>query len=516
MQRDFPRESVGALRGLLGAFQFSGDDVEKKVRALSGGEKSRLVMARMLLEPPNFLVLDEPTNHLDLATKEMLVEALRDFEGTMLFVSHDRAFLRGLANRVLELGGETGTEPEPHLYPGLLRRVRGADRPRGPRRARMTRLLAGAALVLAQVSSPEFPSQVELVTVDVIVVDAKGQPVLDLTRDDFVVKEDGAAQEIVSFERFGSADDVLVEAPSPGSTAGPAARAPHAGAVVAVIVDDQGLSLRESKDTRDAIARFVNVALRDGDAITLTTTSGNAWWTTTMPEGRPDVLAVAGRLQGKATDAAVAFDYMSDYEAFAIRERDDASVVGRVVQRWTATGACMIVQGRQDPGCPSRVRATASAMDGDRRNRTQSLLATLRRTLDALAVRPGRKSILLFSRGFLQDSDTTARDVAAAARTANAAVYFVDARGLQGLALPVQRGQSPGRPTRRTSAGRASRPASWSRAEPRRWPTRREAPPSGTPTTSGGRRRASPASRARTTSSGSIPGPTRRPPPGAS
>ena len=63
-------------------------------------------MARMLLDPPNFLVLDEPTNHLDLATKEMLVEALQDFEGTMLFVSHDRTFLRGLANRVLELDGE--------------------------------------------------------------------------------------------------------------------------------------------------------------------------------------------------------------------------------------------------------------------------------------------------------------------------------------------------------------------------------------------------------------------------
>jgi ATPase subunit of ABC transporter with duplicated ATPase domains len=118
IQKDFPRESVGALRNLLGAFQFSGDDVEKPVRALSGGEKTRLAMARMLLYPPNFLVLDEPTNHLDLATKEMLIEALRDFEGTMLFVSHDRAFLRGLANRVLELGGESGTEAEPHAYPG--------------------------------------------------------------------------------------------------------------------------------------------------------------------------------------------------------------------------------------------------------------------------------------------------------------------------------------------------------------------------------------------------------------
>jgi ATPase subunit of ABC transporter with duplicated ATPase domains len=111
LQQDFPMEGLGVVRNLLGAFQFSGDDVDKKVRALSGGEKSRLVMARMLFDPPNFLVLDEPTNHLDLATKEMLIEALKDFEGTMLFVSHDRAFLRGLANRVLELGGEEHEGP---------------------------------------------------------------------------------------------------------------------------------------------------------------------------------------------------------------------------------------------------------------------------------------------------------------------------------------------------------------------------------------------------------------------
>ncbi|KAA0256462.1 ABC-F family ATP-binding cassette domain-containing protein [Acidobacteria bacterium ACD] len=109
LQKDFPLEGIGVLRNLAGAFQFSGDDVDKPVRVLSGGEKSRLVMARMLFDPPNFLVLDEPTNHLDLATKEMLVEALGDFEGTMLFVSHDRTFLRGLANRVLEVGGEDGT-----------------------------------------------------------------------------------------------------------------------------------------------------------------------------------------------------------------------------------------------------------------------------------------------------------------------------------------------------------------------------------------------------------------------
>jgi len=118
LQKDFPVEPIGALRNLAGAFQFSGDDIDKKIRMLSGGEKTRLVMARMLLNPPNFLVLDEPTNHLDLATKEMLLEALHDFEGTMLFVSHDRAFLKGLSNRVLELGGESGTEAQPHVYPG--------------------------------------------------------------------------------------------------------------------------------------------------------------------------------------------------------------------------------------------------------------------------------------------------------------------------------------------------------------------------------------------------------------
>jgi ATPase subunit of ABC transporter with duplicated ATPase domains len=118
LQQDFPNESIGVLRNLAGAFQFSGDDVGKKIRALSGGEKTRLVIARMLLDPPNFLVLDEPTNHLDLFTKEMLIDALKDYEGTMLFVSHDRAFLRALSNRVLELGGESGVEREPHLYPG--------------------------------------------------------------------------------------------------------------------------------------------------------------------------------------------------------------------------------------------------------------------------------------------------------------------------------------------------------------------------------------------------------------
>jgi ATPase subunit of ABC transporter with duplicated ATPase domains len=106
LEYNFPQAGQGSLRALAGCFGFSGDDVEKRCRVLSGGEKARLVMAIMLFDPPNFLVLDEPTNHLDMATKDMLIAALGEFEGTMLFVSHDRHFLAALSNRVLELTPE--------------------------------------------------------------------------------------------------------------------------------------------------------------------------------------------------------------------------------------------------------------------------------------------------------------------------------------------------------------------------------------------------------------------------
>ena len=113
LESAFPRANQGQLRSLAGGFGFSGDEIEKRCRVLSGGEKARLVMALMLFEPPNFLVLDEPTNHLDIATKEMLIRALSDYEGTMLFVSHDRHFLAALSNRVLEL-----TPEGVHYYDG--------------------------------------------------------------------------------------------------------------------------------------------------------------------------------------------------------------------------------------------------------------------------------------------------------------------------------------------------------------------------------------------------------------
>jgi ATPase subunit of ABC transporter with duplicated ATPase domains len=113
LEASFPQAGQGSLRALAGCFGFSGDDVEKRCRVLSGGERARLVMAKMLFDPPNFLVLDEPTNHLDIDTKKMLIHALSNYEGTMLFVSHDRHFLSALSNRVLEL-----TPDGVHQYAG--------------------------------------------------------------------------------------------------------------------------------------------------------------------------------------------------------------------------------------------------------------------------------------------------------------------------------------------------------------------------------------------------------------
>jgi ATP-binding cassette subfamily F protein 3 len=108
-----PKVPVVELRSLLGCFMFSGDDVFKQLGVLSGGERNRYAMAKMLVSPANMLLLDEPTNHLDLRAKDVLLEAIANFTGTVLFVSHDRYFIDGLATRVFEV-----EDRRVHIYPG--------------------------------------------------------------------------------------------------------------------------------------------------------------------------------------------------------------------------------------------------------------------------------------------------------------------------------------------------------------------------------------------------------------
>lgn len=116
-----PSELKNNTKNLLGAFMFSGDDIDKKVKVLSGGERTRLAMIRLLLQPVNLLILDEPTNHLDLKTKDILKNALIDFDGTLIVVSHDRDFLDGLVKKVYEFGNKRVTEHLEDIY-GFLRK----------------------------------------------------------------------------------------------------------------------------------------------------------------------------------------------------------------------------------------------------------------------------------------------------------------------------------------------------------------------------------------------------------
>src|SRR5207245_2724066 len=121
-----PRSTQTELRGLLGCFLFSEDDVYKSIGVLSGGERNRYALARMLLHPSNFLLLDEPTNHLDLRAKDVLLESLQKFTGTVVFVSHDRYFIAKLATRVFEIG-DGRVEVFPGNYEDYLWRKEGKE-----------------------------------------------------------------------------------------------------------------------------------------------------------------------------------------------------------------------------------------------------------------------------------------------------------------------------------------------------------------------------------------------------
>jgi ATP-binding cassette, subfamily F, member 3 len=144
-----PMHMVPHIRNILGGFLFSGDDVDKPVRVLSGGERTRLAVARMLLRPSNTLLLDEPTNHLDLDSKDVLLEALEDFGGTLIFVSHDRYFVDRLATKIIDIGGGQAV-----VYPGSYEEFLWSRRQRERETALRAPAAAGVAAAPARAAAP--------------------------------------------------------------------------------------------------------------------------------------------------------------------------------------------------------------------------------------------------------------------------------------------------------------------------------------------------------------------------
>ncbi|HVO13411.1 MAG TPA: VWA domain-containing protein [Vicinamibacteria bacterium] len=318
--------------------------------------------------------------------------------------------------------------------------------------------LGGPVAAQAPTAPPTFQSGIELVTVDAVVLDRDGRPVPGLTREDFVVKEEGRPREIASFEAF----DVGALAEEPAPPAVVASNEPRgAGRAFAIVLDDLSMAPAHVPAARETATRFLERFVREGDLVTVATSSGDVWWSARIPEGREDLEAVLSRVRGRHVDVPV-LDQMTDYEAFWIANHEGTpsltpltpgtsidlpgratssgsgsapeplppgSIKERVKQRWQRTQMCVPTY------CDTLVRARAAEIDTARRGRLELTLGCVRRALEALAPVRGRKSLLLLSEGFLQDSGSDARAVAAASREANTAVYFIDARGL--VALPA-------------------------------------------------------------------------------
>ena len=295
-----------------------------------------------------------------------------------------------------------------------------------------------------------FPSKVELVTVDAVVLDAKGKPVPGLTRDDFVVSEDGHPREIARFEAFALNPEAENEEEShPSLPLVNNTVLPHkTGRAFALIVDDLRIQRQETSFTRKAVAGFLDRALVDGDEVTLGSTSGKIWWSAQIPDGREDLLKVLDRIQGTFIDPATR-EHMTEFEAFWINNYEmgqgadqygagnlyeNTSNPGKLLQRvelrYLALNLCGDPDHQGLTNCPAMVQADAAAIDGARRDRSRLTLLGIKRALQGLSLVQGRTSLILFSPGFLLDNDLKQAEVTTMARDSHTAVYFVDVRGL--------------------------------------------------------------------------------------
>ncbi len=333
-------------------------------------------------------------------------------------------------------------------------------------RAATLALFLGVGLAGAQEKHdvPTFASKVELVTVDAVVVDGKGQPVRGLKAEDFTLLEDGKPQALSSFEAFDLGD--RPEAASREAPAGPVAtnlRPARVGArFFVLLVDDMSLAPTRQEVVRSAIARFLEVGLRDGDELIFATTSGDAWWSARMPEGREDVAALAARVRGRSL-LDNGSDAISEWEAYRIARFEagtvsasapvvagpptgalpqpgapsatvpGVSILERVVDRYLQRRVCFP---EMKGVCYDMAKGRAQEVDSRRVSRTRDALAAVDRAVFALTGVRGRKSLLFLTEGFLNDSDLgLVQEVAGRCREANLVVYSLDVRGLMtGLA----------------------------------------------------------------------------------
>jgi VWFA-related protein len=328
-----------------------------------------------------------------------------------------------------------------------------------PARLWLAPLLLGCAVVLGatvergtvvaqtQKTTPTFPTSVELVTIDAVVLDAEDRPVRGLTRDDFVVREAGRARAIESFEAIALAPGPEAVGPSPeavppivATNVNPPATS---GRAFAVLVDDLGISRPETPEVRNAVRMFLERSLVDGDEVILSSTSGGVWWSARIPEGREDLLTVLDRVEGRYVDSTQT-EHMTEYEAYWINNHEvsapnltttndmmlPGSIRERVIRRWLNRSLCGVGTYGAVANCVPMVRASAASIDEVRRQRGRLTLEAVQRAFLALAPMHGRKSLLLFSPGFVEDEELPLAQIRAASRESHTAVYFIDARGL--------------------------------------------------------------------------------------
>jgi VWFA-related protein len=285
--------------------------------------------------------------------------------------------------------------------------------------------------------NPSFPTQVEVVTVDVVVTDKKGAPITGLKKEDFVVTEEDAPQNITSFEAVelpATASAVTPERPRVSTNLD---RESHSGRSFVILFDDIHLSPFSAQRAKAAVAQFLRTGVREGDRVSLVASGGGAWWSTRMEAGRDELITMLKRLDGRYIPDT-SNERMSDYEAMRIHIYHDQQVEERVGRRFDTYGVTQRNQQQQDDpnqgmnGDPFvQARATDVYFQSVSRNRIT--LQILQRVLQALSAAKGRKSVVIVSEGFIYDPNLDEfKQVLQASKRSNTAMYFVDARGLTG------------------------------------------------------------------------------------